>query len=211
MYAKIGPYKNYIGPYQIAESLLFWMDKDDDRVYNFGTWLAGKEKESFLTKLCLWIHSKRKRKIKIHIDKYDVYNMDSTLSMIILPMLRLLKEKKIGAPEVEDADVPEHLRRALAGPKENDWDPDSLYFDRWDWVLDEMIWAFEQHLDEDLEEKFSQGKADFVLEEGNSGHIELKTGPNHTYTFDHEGYKKHLARMQNGFALFGKYYQNLWY
>lgn len=208
MFVKIGPYKDYIGPYQIAEFLLFWLNKDDDRVTNFGSWLSDRV---WLTKTCLWIESKRKRQVQIRIDTYDVYSMDLTLSKIILPMLKLLKEKKNGAPEVSDADVPEHLRSTAAGPKENDWDTDSLFFDRWDWVLDEMIWAFEQQADDLLEEKFSQGKTDFVLDETESGNFELKTGPNHTYVFDHEGYKKHLARMQNGFCLFGKYFQNLWY
>jgi len=29
MKINIGPYINYLGPYQIAEKLLFWMDKAD--------------------------------------------------------------------------------------------------------------------------------------------------------------------------------------
>lgn len=62
----IGPYKNWIGPHQIAETILFWKDRNDDVVYNFGERL---DKIPGLTKLCLWIEQYRKQKILslIHI------------------------------------------------------------------------------------------------------------------------------------------------
>jgi hypothetical protein len=50
----------------------------------------------------------------IKIDKWDTWSMDHTLSPIILPMLKQLKEVKHGAPNVEDEDVPEHLRSTSA-------------------------------------------------------------------------------------------------
>lgn len=41
MYVKIGKYPEWIGPYQIAEKLLFWLDKyEDRRVHKFGEFLA---------------------------------------------------------------------------------------------------------------------------------------------------------------------------
>jgi hypothetical protein len=42
----------------------------------------------------------------------------------------------------------------MAQPKENEWDTDSLHFMRWDWILDEMIWAFEQKVSDDAESQF---------------------------------------------------------
>jgi hypothetical protein len=91
---------------------------------------------------------KDKRKISIKLDKYDTWNMDHTLSLIILPMLKQLKETKHGSPFVDDIDVPEHLRSFNAAPKENDWDTDEFFFARWDWVMDEMIWTFETHIED---------------------------------------------------------------
>jgi hypothetical protein len=38
----------------------------------------------------------------------------------------------------------------------------------------------------------------------------MKEGPNHTYKFDYDGYEKVAKRIENGFRLFGKYYQGLW-
>lgn len=202
MQIEIGPYKNYIGPYQIAEKILFWMDKEDDRVSYFGEWLS----KTWIQSVCTWVDSRRKRNIQINIEPFDVWSMDHTLAMIILPMLKMLKEKKQGAPFVDDEDVPENLRSIAASPKENEWDTDDLFFARWDWVLDEMIWAFEQTLDEEVHQKFSHGTFDLsVSDEGI-----LESGPNHTWIFDDAAYKVHMDRMKNGFILFGKYYQNLW-
>jgi len=112
MKVKIGPYRDWVGPYQIAEKILFWRDKhNDDSVHAFGTWLAGGErKDSILMKLCTWVESKKKRKVKIHIDKYDTWNMDSTLALIILPMLKQLRDQKHGSSLVDDEDLPYELR-----------------------------------------------------------------------------------------------------
>jgi len=227
---KIGPYKSWIGPYQIAEALCFWAKKEKceyglehtaDWVHNFGSWLAGgDDKESKLMKLCQWIESKRKRTIKVHIDRWDTWSMDHTLSYIILPMLKQLKEKKHGAPNTDDEDVPEHLRSTAAEPKEDEYDTDSNHFLRWDWIMDEMIFAFECELDDSWEDAFRSGVMDTIWvpvdQEGNTVPKEeaklfhMADGPNHTYQCDYEGMKVVQARIANGFRLFGKYYQNLW-
>ena len=230
MKVKIGPYKSWIGPYQIAETLCFWAKKEKceyglehtaDWVHNFGSWLAGgDDKESKLMKLCQWIESKRKRTIKVHIDRWDTWSMDHTLSYIILPMLKQLKESKHGAPNTDDEDVPEHLRSTAAEPKENEYDTDSNHFLRWDWIMDEMIFAFECELDDSWEDAFRSGVMDTIWvpvdQEGNTVPKEeaklfhMADGPNHTYQCDYEGMKVVQARIANGFRLFGKYYQNLW-
>ena len=222
----IGPYKNWIGPYQIAEALCFWVkdEKDEfgfpkkpDWVHDFGTWLSGgEEKDSLLMKLCTWIESKRKRTIKVRIDNYDVWSADHTLAYIILPMLKKMKENKQGAPFVDDEDMPEGLRSTDAPPKENEYDTDANHFKRWDWVLDEMIQAFECHVDESWEDQYSSGVHDVVWEvsatdeNGKPKLYQMKDGPNNTYKCDYEALEKHQKRNQNGFRLFGKYYQNLW-
>ena len=54
MKVKIGPYKDFFGPYQIAEKILFWKNKyEDDSVHNLGVWLSGeyvKEPDQWLGK-----------------------------------------------------------------------------------------------------------------------------------------------------------------
>ena len=233
----IGPHKNWFGPYQLAEKILFWMNKhEDDRVHKFGQWLAGDSKKELnlsnvlvediqsnaLCKFLTWVDSKKKREISVHIDKYDTWNMDGTLTYIILPMLKQLKATKHGSPYVDDADVPENLRSTSAPPKENEWDTDGNHHLRWDWVIDEMIWAFEQHHpDTDWEKQFHSGKHDWQWKESETEYAnpitgkmekcsQMLQGPNHTHKYDEVGAKIHSDRMDNGFRLMGKYFRNLW-
>lgn len=173
--------------------------------------------ETWVQKFFEWIYSKRKRKSEVRIDYYDIWGMDSTLSIIIAPMLRLLQKKKHGSPSVDDDDVPDELKSINAPPKENEWDTDDNWHKRWDYVLAEMIWAFEQEEKQtldlcDWESQYYTGVTDIAwkkLEDG-SGHSEMIKGPKDTHEFDVEGYAKHSERMKNGFRLFGVYYSSLW-
>lgn len=233
MKVKIGPYTDWIGPYQIAEKLCFWakpvkdeygIDRKPDWVHDFGTWLSGGEDgESLLLKVCQWIESKKKRKVKIHIDRWDTWSMDSTLSYIILPMLKQLQATKHGSPLVDDEDVPEGLglRSTEAPPKENEWDTDDNLHKRWDWVMSELIWTFEQlHPDSDWESQYHSGESDLVWKpvdkEGNevpkeeAKLFQMERGPKDTHKFDSDGYMAHNKRIDNGLRLFGKYYRGLW-
>ena len=209
----IGPYLDWIGPYQIANALCFWAKttKDEfghkqkpDWVHDFGTWLAENKdgSDSWLTKVCNWIYSKRKRQEYVRIDRYDTWNMDSTLALIVLPMLHQLKATKHGAPNVEDFDCPQHLWSTNAKPKENEWDIDEHWFARWDWVLGEMIWAFEQHCNH-------SGTDQFYDHSGVDKTADFHTQMEQT-KFDQDGYNHYEHRKQMGFRLFGKYYTALW-
>lgn len=197
----IGPYKDWIGPYQIAEKLLFWMDKADDRIDSLGEWLA-KDKngdESRFSRFCNWFHGKKKRKIEINIDEYDTWNMDHTLALIALPMLKQLRATKHGAPLVDDEDVPVHLRSMAAEPKENKWDIDSNHFKRWDWVMDEMIYAFTMKIGQSSDDEDDDWNTQIYMRE--------PQGWNYAKL---EEVKIIQDRINNGFRLFGKYYQGLW-
>ena len=129
-----------------------------------------------------------KQKISVRIDNHDTWSMDHTLAHVIHPMLVQLKETKHGAPMVDMKDVPRELRATKkqldAYGKNGDVDP--KFFERWDWIMDEMIWAFEQKCRDDWMEDYDYNK------------------------WDSEGAKAHQDRMSNGFRLFGTYFENLW-
>ena len=119
---------------------------------------------------------------RVKIDKFDTWNMDVTLAYIIVPMLKQLKEVKHGAPFVDNEDVSDELRASdedLHTYSKNG-ETDEHYFDRWDYVMDEMIFAFQSKLDE----KF--------------------------FSDDIINYDAYSDRINNGFKLFGKYYNGLW-
>jgi hypothetical protein len=244
MKVQIGPYKNWFGPYQLAEAVCFWVKpvKDEcgvlvkpDWVHNFGEWMAhgsvrpepevgdvydlsrDDRKETWLYRLLSWVDGNKKRKIKVRIDKYDTWGMGETLGYIIRPMLRQLKATKHGSPFVDDEDVPEYLRSTTAPQLTQDEKDtghvDSNHHARWSWVIDEMTFAFESldgGTNEDWEYQFTTGEYDFRLKKQDDGTSLMVHGPRHTAETDWEARKAYAERIQNGFRLFGKYYQNLW-
>ena len=134
------------------------------------------------------------RKESIHLHDYDTWNMDHTLALIALPMLKQLKATKHGVPYMDYEDMPEHLQyipRAYDGRaiydmfdqmQQPEWDDlHETEFQRqvkvWDWIIDEMIWSMEQVLEDSIE---------------------------------HELDTEHHDRVYNGLKLFGKYYRSLW-
>ena len=201
-------YRNHwISPYVILKAVCFW-EKDEDRIYNlkdkpgnpYEPWI------NFLGPICQGIQwfldCVHPRWTYVKIDRWDTWSMDHTLAEIVLPMLRQLQATKQGAPHTNDEDVPEYLRSYMAQPKENEWDTDSLHFMRWDWILAEMIWAFEQKVADDAEGQFFDHTPSNGLDPWDPAYI----GP----LWDKENYMKWHDRKANGFRLFGKYYENLW-
>ena len=136
-----------------------------------------------------WLYEKfdykPEQKVSVHIDKWDTWSMDYTLADIVLPMLKQLKETNQGAPYVYPEDVPSKLRptkqELLQYNKQGETDP--KWFDRWDWVMDEMIYAFDC--------------------KANKDEVYMRFD-------DREEIQKEQDRISNGFRLFGKYYENLW-
>lgn len=201
----LGPYTNWIGPYQIAEKILFWMDKHtDDRVHNFGTWLSENRRgeDSLLMKLCTWSNKLKKRQEYVRIDRYDHWNADHTLAVIIVPLLKALRANKHGSGMIDDCDVPEHLRSTSAPPLENSWDTDDNLHRRYAWFLDEVIWAFEQHTCEAETDKFYDHGEKIPGESLMDSVARIKV--------DEAGLRAHCERKQHAFMMFGKYFQTLW-
>ena len=191
---------HWISPYTVLEKVFFWreIDYDEPIIDKWSDRLAPICQG--IQKVLDFIHPKINY---VKIDQWDTWSMDYTLSHIVVPMLKQLKETKHGAPFVDDEDVPEELKSTSAPPKENDYDTDENHFKRWDWALNEMIWAFEQNLDTNSEEKF--------FNHAEWDEKEKDFGKNlHKIKIDQPGLKAHQDRKANGFRLFGKYYQGLW-
>jgi len=214
----IGPYHNWIGPYQIAEALCFWVPKikdpmdiiarKPDWVHEFGRWLSEDKhgEDSWLTKACQWVESKRHRQVYIRIDKYDSWSADHTIALIAVPLLKQLQISKHGAPNVDDEDVPEGLNlRSYETDKlkANEYDTDENHFKRWDWVLGEIIWALEQKTSDDVDSQFytrldpTLKTKDFEKQMANT-------------VIDFAAMEAWQKRKTRGYKLFGKYYENLW-
>jgi len=215
---------HWVSPYTVIDYLFFWTDwskcsrnkglvEDKDYV-DHPAWVD--KLVNYLNPFCTALSAVRKafsptiRYVKI--DRYDTWSMDDTLAHIILPMLKQLNKTKHGAPFTEDEDVPEELRSTNADPKENEWDTDSNHFKRWDYIMNEMIWAFEQKLSDDAEAQFFDHSA-YEEGEGKSNHDKWFKDVSEGLSkvkYDKEGHAVWEERKKNGFRLFGKYYENLW-
>jgi len=183
MKVKIGPYPNRM-ICKIHDSYM-------RNKYGYNDWPENESQfEKFLEKVEDAIQTiynctinlfldRREQKVKVHIDRWDTWSMDHTLAPIILPMLIQLKAEKHGAPYVDIDDCPKDLR-----PKEQDeHGTDDTHFARWDWVMDEMIYAFDCKANKD----------DVYMRFDDALDME-----------------REQHRISNGFRLFGKYYENLW-
>ena len=215
------PRDHWVSPYTILKAVCFW-EKDKDVFYDHEDTGQGRYVRwvNFLTPICgAWhkfldiVHPAINY---IRIDRWDTWSMDYTLTPIILPMLHQLKHSKHGAPFVDDADVPDELKSTAAPATENEWDTDDNHFKRWDWVLDEMIFAFEHKADDSWEDAFRTGTMSHKTvackwdDAGKATMYQWVEQPDHTYKYDWDGAKLVHDRIQRGFCLFGKYYQNLW-
>jgi hypothetical protein len=153
----------------------------------------------------------KQRKVSIQIDPWDTWNMDTTLALIIVPMLKQLRDQKQGAPFVENEDVPEHLQHIRDENAPWDSTDDPHWFARWEWVLNEMIFAFESKLT-DWEGQFwkSLPELDFTEHPEDVGKDVRPIRFTSHGECDNEGMIAYEKRIQNGFRLFGKYYSGLW-
>jgi hypothetical protein len=229
----IDKYRNHwLLPYTIFEKVCFW-EKDTDVFYNLENKSNTRYKKvvNMLEPVCValqkFLDVIHPRINYVKIDKWDTWNMDSTLGTIILPMLNQLKETKHGSPIVDLEDVPESMRYS----ETEEWDSQTTFefynefdsqkikcdvHDRWNWVLDEMIFAFQHFLDDSWQDAYRSGEIDWKTvpcawnETGRATLYTTENGPNHTYQCDYDAIAQVEDRIQNGFRLFGKYYLSLW-
>ena len=178
MKVTIGKYKPYRGLHWLSTKIFFWKSRDSDFHYDIAERL---DKFSWVEKFLDWLDGKRKRKVKIHIDPWDTWNMDHTLALIIVPMLKQLRDTGHTHISMELKDVPPSIRDfdfssydETKEPTPEDYvfsDEITAYFFR------EVIFAFQYIIDDDME-------FDFV--------------------------KEHRDRANHGLILFGKYFRSLW-
>lgn len=209
---------HWISPYTILEKVLFWKNWDDISyetpwVEKWSNRLMPLSK-AYQTVMD-FIHP---RIDYVKIDRYDTWSMDHTLANIILPMLKKLNEEKHGAPNVDDEDVPMEIQ-SWTSPAKGEYEVDGHHFARWDYVLGEMIFAFECKCNDNWDDQFWSGTSKYeTVETGETVFNPVTQKVEKTYELvqrgdykcDWEGRQKMQDRIKNGFRLFGKYYEGLW-
>jgi hypothetical protein len=174
-------YPRYIGIYQIFDLLRLpesWADKFSRT--KIGGYVSDKLNKRYET--C------SNNQAEIRIDKWDTWSADFVLAKIAHPLLIQLKEAKQGIPMVDDIDVP-HIPMPECYDENKIWEYPE-FERRWEWVMDEMIWA--------LGEISNCKENEPEIKKLESGEMDLS---------DYYAYQDRIVR---GTTLFGKYFQNLW-
>lgn len=212
MKVNIGPYKSDLTTHRVKCNYLElmygedWYDVKEDQYVWIDHIVVGIL-DGIQSLVLSPINKLRNRKIKVKYHNYDTWNLDHTLALIILPGLKQLKATNHGYASVDNSDLPTACLKDASGEE------------RWEWVMDEMIWAFSEIAnDYPGQEAFQSGNVDFVWtkvdtlgnDDPEGSLYRMDNGPNHTFSIDFEARKKYDDRIQRGLILFGKYYRSLW-
>jgi hypothetical protein len=165
---------------------------------------------SFIGTILHKVHQHRLRgQTKVRIDDFDLWNGDLTLATVILPFLQRYRTNITVTPKVDDQDVPENLRSTSAPALTADeiaiGTVDANYHKRWEWVVDQMIWSFVQIIDDSDSPSASHFWSSAEIE----GKDPIRVLGQQVW-FDNELYEQHQSRVDNGLALFGKYFRGMW-
>ena len=182
MRAYIGSTRDVVTVYHLSDALVYLGVSPAvcDRV---GDWLS-KHQWLVVALAKLTKHYNEKQRVLVELDDYDTWNADETLAHVILPVLKQLQRTKTRFLHVDESDLPTGL--GLRTGENNQVTPQQ----QWTWVIQQMIWSFEQLLNSDqaLQRFFDQ---------------------NHCCV-DQAAFDEYLLQQQRGFELFGKYYTELW-
>ena len=151
-----------------------------------------------------------KRKVKITVHRYDAWNADHTLSLLILPVLKELRDQKIGVPgmmfdenEIKEKYGVESELDLSKEDQEKYWNESVA---KWKLILDKIIWSHEQVIRDD--DDFSDFHIEGKFEESELWK-DLGLGDKQPVVNweAREAYEEHI---REGLRLFGEYYQALW-
>ena len=121
----------------------------------------------------------------LSLDQHDLWDMPCTLAPIILPMLNRLKTQKAGTPFTDNKDAPKELRL--------DAEHQGFNEERWQWIIDQMIFSFTHVYRCQHDDSYDE---DYACLDSDS---EVNLSELHRFN----------DTVDNGFRLFGKYFQNL--
>jgi hypothetical protein len=156
--------------------------------------------------------SEKTQTIRVRIDKWDTWSMDATLAHIIHPMLIQLRDTTHGYPGNL---VDENFANGIPCRPIDTSDGDDPGAQRWTEILNKMIWSFHQLILDKTDEPNVPTPTNYhkmpQRRDNPEGIIEWSPEYNEE---EYQEFKKQFRvyhdRMQEGFDLFGKYYQHLW-
>ena len=155
----------------------------------------------FLNKTINPFNEWRGQKVRVHVEDHDIWSADATIAHMVLPLLEKLRDEKHGYPLIDPKEI-EGLPKELK-PKKKEAEeyarkglPDPKAEARWNWVLNEMIFAMQCIVDDSWEDEF------FGREDPDDM-LSVKM-------IDKEGYDNTHKRIDRGLRFFGLWFRALW-
>jgi hypothetical protein len=173
----------------------------DDDYYGFEDSVQSRFKDTRIGKWLQYMSYRSNSRRYIKIDRWDIWDAQSDLAFIIAPLLQKFRADMRGIPYTNRVDAP-HIDTE-----------DGHDAARWEWILDEMIFAFKAINDPRRENQFYSGELSWhfeTVELDGQTFREFKEDSKSTFEIDREGQKAYEERVANGLRLFGVYYQSLW-
>ena len=140
----------------------------------------------------------KQQRIERGFDDTECWNLDTTIAQFVLPRLKHFKENTNGYPGNDEIPT----------------------FEKWNEVLDKMIYAFDHIVNEDKydEEKQKRHGVDFLemygFEKQEDGSALMVETPKYNKQAM-ENYRKEqfedMEKVNEGLQLFGKYFRSLWW
>lgn len=154
---------------------------------------------------------------KMEIGFTDLFNLDGVLGRVIVACLEAFKKEEHAGFTVEDAHLPDHLaylKPLVVDGKYTDeiygGNSDPLHKERFNYIIDEMIFAFQSCYDSSLEDywipdpDYDPTQDTLITQADGSLLFNLDITEDDV---KREAYEK---RVRNGFNLFSRYYRSLW-
>lgn len=99
--------------------------------------ITDRFQDTWLERCVTWIGTRTCRRSEVvRIEPHDLWDLDASLALVICPALKQLRAVREGIPHVDLADIPLELRH---------YQNDEPSPEHWDYILDEMIYAFEHY------------------------------------------------------------------
>lgn len=147
--------------------------------------------------------AKKPRIETVQVHPWDTYSAYHTLALVIYPVLTAYKKDII-----EKGAVPGDFLKTVdvsnMTEEEAQAAHDSIYNEgaaKWEEVLDKMLWSFEQ-----IKNDYASEEEFFSINE-DADEKDIKN----RYDIDGDGLNDYYEKIDEGLALFGRYYRDLWW
>ena len=149
----------YLGPFRhgiTGKHLLWrlrWFGISPEKIHDIDHWLSSTR--FGVVRRWITAKTKRERTVRIKIHEWDTWDVAHTLAHIVVPLLIQFRDGPFGpsndCPQTWKHDAPDEFRDGGSDGGANAEGEFDFHLERWEWIVDEMIWALTRVRDGDMD------------------------------------------------------------